>query len=208
MRGDPQKGNYMYISNLIIQPQLISKHDEKEHSSIFLKKENKIVERFQQQLLPCSGSFNKINIYGIDPPTIICYTTYPLTSSLPGNGWRRLMSNISQRSERNEKQKNAKRKGGRKQREAWSCRCPCLGSKPTPCTDSNGQSLLENNKTPLPSNWFKKCGFVIVLKDQTQTNNGTWEKNIGRRLRLVSIQRPRAKRPEEKGIQDKMRLTQ
>jgi len=48
--------------------------------------------------------------------------------------------------------------------------------------------------------------IVILLKDQTQTNNGTSDKNIRRRLRLVSIQRPRAKRPEEKGIQDKMRL--
>jgi hypothetical protein len=69
------------------------------------------------------------------------------------------------------------------------------------------QSPLENNKTPLPPNLLKKCGFVIVLKDQTQTNNGTCGKNIiRRRLRLVSIQRPRAKPPEENRIQDKMRL--
>jgi len=41
-----------------------------------------------------------------------------LTSSLPGNGWRRLMSNITQLSKlRNEKWKNSKKKGGRKQRE-------------------------------------------------------------------------------------------
>jgi hypothetical protein len=70
------------------------------------------------------------------------------------------------------------------------------------------QSPLENNKTPLPPNLSKKCGFAIVLKDQTQTNNGTCEKNIRRRLGFVSIQRTHAKRPEEKGIQDKMRLTQ
>jgi hypothetical protein len=112
----------MYISDLIIQPQLISKHDENEHSSIFLKKERtklwKGLSNSEQQSLARSGSFNKINIYGIDPPTIICYTTYPLTSSLLGNGRRWLMSNIAQRSTRNEKQKNSKKKGGRKQREA------------------------------------------------------------------------------------------
>jgi len=67
------------------------------------------------------------------------------------------------------------------------------------------QSPLEN-RTPLPPNLLKKCGFAILLKDQTQTNNGTCEKNIRRRLGFVSIQRTRAKRPEEKGIQDKMRL--
>jgi hypothetical protein len=73
------------------------------------------------------------------PPTTICYTTYPLTSSLPGNRWRRLMSNITQLSKlRNEKWKDSKKTGGRKQREAWSCRCPCLGPKPMPCTDSRG----------------------------------------------------------------------
>jgi len=33
-----------------------------------------------------------------------------MTASLPGNGRRRLMSNIAQRSKRNEKQKNSKRK--------------------------------------------------------------------------------------------------
>jgi hypothetical protein len=118
MKGDPRKGYFRYIT----QPQLISKHDEKENSSIFLKKERtKLWKGFsnsKQQSLACSGSFNKINIYGIDPPTIICYTTYPRTSSLPGNGRRRLMSNIAQRSKRNEKRKNSKKKkGGRKQRE-------------------------------------------------------------------------------------------
>ncbi len=141
MRGDPQKGDYMYISDLIIQQQLISKHDEKEHSSIFLKKERtklwKGLSNSKQQSLACSGTFNKINIYGIDPPTILSYTTYPLTSSLPDNGRRRLMSNIAQRSKWAEKQKNSKKKGGRKQREARSCRCPCLGSKPMPSTDSH-----------------------------------------------------------------------
>jgi hypothetical protein len=51
--------------------------------------------------------------------TTICYITYPLTSSLPGNGWRRLMSNITQLSKlRNEKWKNSEKKGGRKRREA------------------------------------------------------------------------------------------
>jgi hypothetical protein len=114
MRGDPQKGDYMYISDLIIQQQLISKHDEKEHSSIFLEKERtklwKSLSNSKQQLLACSGTFNKISIYGIDPPSTICYTTYPLTSSLPGNGRRRLMSNIPQRRKRNEKQKSQKRK--------------------------------------------------------------------------------------------------
>jgi hypothetical protein len=113
MRGDPQKGDYMYISDLIIQQPLISKHDEKEHSSIFLKKETtklwKGLSNSKQQSLACSGSFNKINIYGIDPPTIICYTTYPLTSSLPGNGRRTLRLNIAQRSKRNEKQKKERR---------------------------------------------------------------------------------------------------
>jgi hypothetical protein len=122
MRGDPQKGHYMYISDLIIQQQLISKHDEQENSSIFLKKERtklwKGLSNSKQQSLACSGSFNKINIYGIDPPTIICYTTNPLNSSRPGNGRRRLMSNIAQRSKRNQNQKNSKKKGGRKQREA------------------------------------------------------------------------------------------
>jgi len=105
MTGDPQKGDIMYISDLIIQQQLISKHDEKENSSIFLKKERtklwKGLSNSKQQSLACSGSFNKINIYGIDPPTIICYTTCPLTSSLPGHRRRRLMSNIAQRSKRN-----------------------------------------------------------------------------------------------------------
>jgi len=77
MRGDPQKGDDMYISDLIIQQQLISKNDEKEHSSIFLKKErNKFwngLSNSKQQSLACSGSFNKINLYG----TVICYTTNP-----------------------------------------------------------------------------------------------------------------------------------
>jgi len=132
----------MYISDLIIQQQLISKHDEKEHSSIFLKKERtklwKGLSNSKQQSMHVQGVSNKINIYGIDPPTIICYTTYPLTSSLPGNGRRRLMSNIAQRSKRNENKKNSKKKGGRKQREAYRCRCPCQGPKPMPCTASHG----------------------------------------------------------------------
>jgi hypothetical protein len=69
MRGDPQKGNYMYISDLIIQLQQISKHDEKEHSSIFLKKERTGLSNSKQQSLACSGSFNKIDIHGIDDPS-------------------------------------------------------------------------------------------------------------------------------------------
>jgi len=107
MRGDPHKGDYMYISDVIIQLQLISKHYEKEHSLIFLKKERtkfwKGLSNSKQQSLASSGSFDEINIYGIDPPTIICYKSNPLTSSLPGNGWRWLMSNIAQRTKRNEK---------------------------------------------------------------------------------------------------------
>jgi hypothetical protein len=84
-----------------------------------------------------------------------------------------------------------------------------------PCTDSQStfqsrqitrfQRPLKNYKTPFPPNLLKYW-FVIVLKDQTPNEQRNLRKRFRRRLRLVSIQRPRAKRPEEKGIQDKMRI--
>jgi hypothetical protein len=85
MRGDPQKGSYMYISDLIIQLQVISKHDEKEHSSIFLKKERTGLSNSKQQSL--AGSFNKIDIYGTDdPPQYVTQHTHSLHHFLAMDG--------------------------------------------------------------------------------------------------------------------------
>lgn len=71
---------------------------------------------------------------------------------------------------------------------------------------TTSQNPLEK-KTPLAPNLLsqllKKYGFTtIVIKDQSQTNNGTCERDI---RKLLSTQGSRV--TEEKGIQDKTKLT-
>jgi hypothetical protein len=72
MRGDRQKFDYMYISDLIIQQQLISKHDEKEHSSIFLKKERtklwKGLSNSKQQSMHVQGVSTKLTFMVLTHP--------------------------------------------------------------------------------------------------------------------------------------------